>query len=156
VVLLLAVPACSSGTKADAGPTASVTAPSTTADPQAAVKAEVEAAYLKSWDVYLDAIRRVDDGRLEDTHAGAALETVRQEVGDVRATGGWVEGSVDHDYSIEVSGGRATVVDRYVNHLVLYRADGSPAEPDPNRQVEYRYDLERMLSGWRLVGIDRR
>jgi hypothetical protein len=155
VVLLLALPACSSGTKADAGPTASVTAPSTTADPQAAVKAEVEAAYLKSWEDYTRAIRVLDVSLLTSSYADDALDTRRHEFEELRQAGQAAAMRVEHGpLQIQLDGSRAMVEDTYRNHSVLVDpATGAPLEPDPNNVLRRRYTLERRGSVWVVIYV---
>jgi hypothetical protein len=157
VVLLLALPACSSGTKADAGPTASVTAPSTTADPQAAVKAEVEAAYLKSWEISVEAYRTLEIERLVGRYAGAALETRKAEFERLRSAGHVVRLRVEHgDLSTGVTGETASVEETYRNHSVLIdRSTGAPLEPEPDEDVTVRYSFEKQEGRWVIVRTSR-
>jgi hypothetical protein len=154
VVLLLALPACSSGTKADAGPTASVTAPPTTVDPQAAVKAEVEAAYLKSWDVYAEAMADLRTDGLPDAYAGDQLARTRADVERRIADGRRARFSVEHHYVIEMQGpDLAAVKDDYINHSVVLAQSGEPAEPDPNTSVSETYTLARRDGRWLVTDI---
>lgn len=164
VVLALLIPtfwlglgACRGGASADLGPTAKVTSPDITTTTLGAVEREVEAAYLRSWDAYLKAIRTFDLADVRATHTGAALEAVSDEVADYQASGGAVGGSVRHHYEVKVAGSdRATVIDRYVNHLVLLDNAGAPIEADPNERVHYVFELQRIGGVWLLSSIDQR
>src|SRR5205823_7331509 len=125
------------GTK---GPSASVTV--TTLSP---VEREVEAAYLKSWDVYADAALRLDPSALASAYAGAALDVVRSDIEHYRAKGTPARYRVDHDYRIELqTTSTALVIDRYVNHSVLLDPQTQePIERDPNKVIGENYRLER-------------
>jgi hypothetical protein len=156
VVLLLALPACSSGTKADAGPTASVTAPSTTADPQAAVKADVEAAYLRSWDVYAKALRSTDVSLLAGTYAAVALENLQREIVRLRDAAQAVEVRVEHGpLSVSLVDSSARVEERYRNHSVLVDAgNGRRVEEDPDDDLSIRSTLERRDGRWVVTYVE--
>jgi hypothetical protein len=161
LVLLLGVTACSSGSDAK-GPTASVGAPkttgsttTTTATPQTPEQ-EVEAAYLKSWDVYAKAMRTLDPAGLDDAYSGSALSLREDEVRRLKTAGMPVRIDVEHHYSINVFDGarQALVLDSYRNHSVLLNAEtGQPTEPDPNETLSRRYQLEEVDGSWKVVHV---
>lgn len=159
VVLLLAV-GCSSGTAK--GPSASVAAPSTTERPTTTTakaltpEQEVEAAYLKSWDVYAKAMRNVDTSHLADVYAGDALQMRTEEINDLARLNRAGQIRVSHDYSISVfdNGNRALVIDAYSNHSVLIDSQsGNPLESDPNNVVKRQYELRYLEGTWKVVYV---
>lgn len=144
------------GSAADLGPTAADLDPtgSVITSTLGPIEREVEAAYLRSWEVYRRALRTLEVAGVEATHTGQALQTVTAEVAKLRAAGTPVDGTVDHRYEIEMTGtDSAIVVDEYVNHLVLLDAGGNPTESDPNERVHYRFTLIKLEGTWRVERI---
>src|SRR5690606_31328392 len=102
----------------------------------------VEAAYLRSWDVYADAVYNLelDEEALAEVFADEHLELVRSEIlgriDDKRAA----HARIDHNYKVTVlDQDTAIVADRLTNHQVLVDPDTKePLEDDPN---EDRADL---------------
>ncbi len=72
-------------TSASAAPSTAPAQPTTAST--ASASAELLAAYLRSWDVYADALRHLDAGRLPTAFAGDALRVARQEVAAHKAQG---------------------------------------------------------------------
>jgi hypothetical protein len=137
------------------------TAPATTGTTAAAssltgVEREVEVAYLQSWEVYADAVLRLDASRLEEGYSGAALEVRRDEVAGLAEDGTPIRVAVEHDYEIAVLNEvDAFVFEDYFNHSVLL--DGrtmQPIEADPNEVVRREYVLRKERSGWRVAHIN--
>jgi hypothetical protein len=154
-----AAAACS-GASGDTGPTAEVTAPpreSTTTTEARTPEEEVEAAYLRSWEVYAKAVRELDPSGLEESYAGEALETVRAEIARLASAGTPIVVQVEHEVGLQlISETDALVRDRYVNRN--YRVDGSgrPIDDpdDPGTYVE-SYQMKRVDDRWRVVRIVR-
>lgn len=158
-VALPLVSACSGGDDEE-GPSASVTTassrPSTTSV-ALTPEQEVEAAYLRSWDVYAKAVRELDPAGLEESYRGDALATIREEVADYAAARTPLIVKVEHDITVGVlDGDTALVYDRYVNSN--YRTDerGTPID-DPNDPGTYedRYQLDRVGGRWLVSRIER-
>jgi len=151
-LLILAV-SCSSG--GSEGPSASVTTPPTTA--AQTVEQQVEAAYLRSWDVYAKAVRTLDPSGLDSIYAGKALETVTGEIRRRQSERRPAAVKVEHDLSIEiVNETTAVVVDEYVNHSVrLDPANSAPVEADPNERITESYNLTLVEARWKVSGIVR-
>jgi hypothetical protein len=122
------------------------------------VEAEVEAAYLRSWDVYADAVRTFDTSKLATSYSGRALELVRSEVARLQAANTPVMVKVDHAIKVEVgSGNGAIVTDTYINRN--YRIDGVTKQPidavdDPGTYVE-RYVMAKAGDSWLVASIER-
>jgi hypothetical protein len=146
-----------------AGPTAPTTSvtPTTTEPlredpPSGATEQEVEAAYLRSWDVYADAMLRLDPSRLGEVYAGDALDLRRDEVAGLARDGTPGRMRVDHDYEVVVLNATdALVLETYVNHSVLL--DGTtmqPIEPDPNTTLRREYVLTKEPDGWRVSQVN--
>ncbi|MBW8825283.1 MAG: hypothetical protein JF603_02875 [Acidobacteria bacterium] len=149
VLVALTLGACSSGGGAK-GPSASVTV--TTLSP---VEREVEAAYLKSWDVYADAMLRLDTSRLSAVFDGAALRVKTAEVNDLRSAGHRGRMFVEHHvYGLEAGSGSAELHDDYLNHSVTLDATTrEPTEPDPNQRIRRLYRLHQSGGVWKVVEV---
>jgi hypothetical protein len=124
--------------------------------PAGALERDVEAAYLRSWDVYVDAMLRLDPSRLQDVYSGTALEARRREIAGLARSGTPGQMDVEHDYEIVLVGAdNALVLESYLNHSVLL--DGrtmEPIEADPNEVVKREYVLTREPDGWRVSHIN--
>lgn len=172
VTLALAVIGCADGGDDAASPTTlaertttSTTAPqrpastTTTAYDPAAVEGQVEAAYLRSWDVYADAVYnlRLDEAALTEVYAGEALELRRTEIQRRRAEGRASFVRVDHHYEVVISDETsADVVDNFVNHQVLIDPSTKEAvEPDPNEPLLVRFRLVKLDGQWRVTFIEK-
>ena len=175
VVLALGAASCGGDSGADARSTttaaerttssSTTTAPeraastTTTAYDPAAVEGQVEAAYLKSWDVYADAVYNLelDEPALAEVFAEEHLETKRNEIAqrieDGRAS--WVR--VDHNYTIQlVDPTTAIVVDQLVNHQRLIDPETkTPTEPDPNEKLTDAVTLKFLDGSWRVARKER-
>lgn len=172
VLLALGAVACSgddggstANTAAERTTTTTTTVPerpastTTTAYDPAAVEGQVEAAYLKSWDVYAEAVYNLelDETALAEVYADPLLGVVRGEVQSRIDEGRAAHVRVEHDYSIEITGTEtAAVVDRYVNHQVLIDpATKQPTEADPNKTIVDAFTL-RLVNGRWIVFDQRR
>lgn len=151
-------------TTTTAEPTTTSTAPprptstTTTMFDPASVEGEVEAAYLKSWEVYADAVYNLelDEEALAEVFTGDALtlriEEVARRVQEARAS----HVLLDHDYEILVAGDSANVVDHFVNHQVLIDPETKqPIEPDPNERLLVNFKLERIDGSWLVSFIQK-
>jgi hypothetical protein len=150
VLCLLA--ACSGSSPAS--PSASVTEPPTSTT-TTSVEAEVEAAYLRSWEVYAKAMLELDESRLGEVFARRALDLRRTEVADLRRKGTPARMQVEHRIAaVSVRDDAAYVTDNYVNHsVVLDPISKEPAEPDPNSSESRTYTLERIDGAWRVTFV---
>ena len=104
LVVALAGAGCSGDDDADASdsPAATVgTAPTTSTT--LSVEAEVEAAYLRSWDVYTEAVRTFDTSKLADVYVGDALTSRLAEINRLREANTPVRMDVDHDITITIA-----------------------------------------------------
>jgi hypothetical protein len=128
--------------------------PSTTSTTLSA-KAELLAAYNRSWDVYADALRRLDASGLATTFAGNALRAAQDEVATQKAKNQPVQISIDHHPRVlRLTAAEGLVEDNYRNHsVVLDPTTGAPTEPDPNEIVYQRQTLKRISEAWKVVEI---
>jgi hypothetical protein len=131
----------------------------TTAFDPASVEGAVEAAYLRSWDVYADAVYdlELDEPALASVYAGEHLETKRNEIEGRIEDGRAAHVRIDHDYTIDlVDDSTAIVIDRYRNHQVLIDpATKQPIEDDPDELVVDAVTL-RLVSGLWHVALKER
>jgi hypothetical protein len=174
-VLALAAAACS-GDDGDAGATttteaATTTAPTTTTVPErppsttttafapTTVEGEVEAAYLRSWDVYAEAVYnlQLDEAALSSVYAEPLLSVRRNELTRRVNEGRAAAVSVEHDYTIDITGpDTAAIVDSYVNHQVLIDPETKvPVESDPNERLVDAFTA-RLVDGRWLIFDQRR
>lgn len=162
VASVVLVAACGGGNdKAAQPPSATLATTPTTARTTTtlSVEAQVEAAYLKSWDVYSHAVRTFDTSEIETAYTGRARELVSGEVARLKAANTPIVVDVDHDVSVDIGddGETALVVDHYVNRN--YRIDGRTNQPidkvnDPGTFVE-RYVLTKAGESWVVSAIER-
>ncbi len=154
VVVLVLLAACSGGGDDDSPAASLQTSTTAKTTTTLSVEAQVEAAYLKSWDVFSHAALELDSSGLNESYAGPALQLVQGEISRLTAEGHRVRYSIDHDYTIEVNKDAATVTDAYVNHSVLLDArTREPLEADPNEHIQERYLMSRVGGQWLVVDI---
>ena len=131
----------------------------TTAFDPASVEGQVEAAYLKSWDVYANAVYhlQLDEEAFAQVYAERTLETRLEELRDRISNRRAALVRVDHDYQVEVvTADLASVVDRFVNHQVLIDPETrQPIEADPNEALLVNYQLKRIDGQWRITFIQK-
>ena len=139
---------------AAAGPTTSAvqpTTPQTTGSPSATLLG----AFTRSWQVYGDALRRLDASKLSTAFAGNALRAVKSEVAEQKARNQPVRISVQHHPKVlMVNATDGVVADQGVNHsVVLDPATGKPAEPDPNERFSEHRSFKFTGGTWKVVEI---
>jgi hypothetical protein len=151
---------CSGNAGTTPPPTTVAAAPRTTAAspstlPTLSAKAELLAAYNRSWDVYADALRRLDTSELSTAFASHALRLARQEVAEHKAQGKASLVRVTHRARVLlVTATDGVVQDNYTNHSVLIDpVTGDPVEPDPNEVVYQRQSLRRIRGSWKVVEV---
>ncbi len=131
----------------------------TTAFDPTSVEGQVEAAYLKSWDVYADAVYNLelDETALAEVFTGEHLETKRNEIQSRIADGRAALVRVDHDYVINVvDAATAVVVDHILNHQVLIDPrTKAPVEADPNESYADAVTLAFIDGSWRVARKER-
>ncbi len=132
----------------------------TTAFDPASVEGQVEAAYLKSWDVYADAVYhlRLDEQALSSVYAERSLDSKRTEINDRISDGRAALVNVEHNYEITVvdDGRTAHVIDQFVNHQVLIDPETKrPVEADPNEVLLFNFQLKQSDGEWRVTLIEK-
>ena len=166
-VLLLGAPACggddedasvsssSSSARSSSSSTSSSSSSTSTTKQPTTPEEEVEAAYLRSWDVYAKAVRDLDPSGLEEAFAMDALELLRAEVERLKNDGTPAEIDVEHDFEIESANATtALVFDTYISNSVLLDPEtGERTERGPPDTVRKAYQLERAGGIWKVVFI---
>src|SRR5690606_35768868 len=121
----------------------------------ATVEGEIEAAYLRSWDVYADAVYNLelDEAALAEVYAGEGLENVLTEIRGRIDEGRAAYVRVEHDYQVIVTNDDiASVLDAYTNHQVLIDPKTKePVEADPDEVVVLNFVMNRIDGEWRVV-----
>jgi hypothetical protein len=140
-------------TTVSAAPSTTI-APSTTSTTLSA-KAELLAAYDRSWEIYADALRRLDPSQLSTAFAGNALKAVRAEVATQKARRQPVRINVKHDPKVLlVNATDGVVADEGINHsVVLDPATGQPAEQDPEEPFRERRSFKHLGGAWKVVEV---
>ncbi len=141
-------------TTAAAAPTTTRVLP-TTPPTTRAPSAVLLAAFTRSWQVYADALRRLDTGRLPAAFAGDALRAVQSEVAAQKAKHQPVRISAQHHPRVLlVNATDGVVADQGVNHsVVLDPTTGQPAEPDPNERFSEHRSFKLLGGTWKVVEI---
>jgi hypothetical protein len=156
-LLMVAVAGCGDTPASSPTTTTATVAPTTTAAPPTTLtaKAELLAAYNRSWQVYADALRRLDPSRLPSAFAGNALRLAQQEVAEHKAKRQPSLVRVTHRARVLlVTATDGVVQDNYTNHSVLLDpASGNPTEPDPNEVIYQRQSLKRIGGVWKVVEV---
>jgi hypothetical protein len=161
VLLLVVVVVGCGGSDGAKGPTATVgaerTTESTTTTTAKALtpEQEVEAAYLKSWDVYAKAKLKLTTDGLDCCFAGEQLARTKAEIESRIQQAKPARVRVDHDYTIRLlATDTAVVVDNYRNHSVFIDANtGQPVEPDPNEANSDTSTLRKLDGEWKVTQI---
>jgi hypothetical protein len=171
--LAVAVASCTGGDDPESAPTTTTgeptstttTAPerlastTTTAFDPSSVEGAVEAAYLRSWDVYADAVYdlELDEPALAEVYAGVSLRNLVNEIRDRATQRRAALVRVEHNYEITVTAPTsAVVVDAYRNHQVLVDAVTKvPLEADPNEEMLYSFSMTLVDGRWHVTKIER-
>lgn len=123
------------------------------------VEGEVEAAYLRSWDVYAEAVYtlELDEAAFADVYTDEHLATKTNELSDRISDGRAALVRVEHNYSIEVlQPGLAAVVDALVNHQVLIDpSTKQPIEEDPNEPLVEITTMRLENGKWKVARKER-
>ena len=118
-------------------------------------RTQIEQAYLRYWDVYADALLRLDTSRLGGVLTGEALDNVRRQVEEQRSKNEPVRVRVEHQHQILiVDQTTASVEDNYLNHTVrIDPQTKQPTEPDPNDRVRRTYTMKKVDGVWKVANI---
>jgi hypothetical protein len=171
-VVLLVVAGCSNGdddggatTTTERRTTTTTTAPerqastTTTAYDQTAIEGQVEAAYLRSWDVYADAVYhlQLDEQALAEVYAEEGLENIRAEIEGRIVERRAAHVAVDHNYQVVITNEAiASVIDQIVNHQILIDPETKePLEPDPNDRQVLNFVMRRIGDTWKVTRVER-
>jgi hypothetical protein len=135
-------------------PQITAVSPTTSSSPQGDADALL-GAFQRSWQIYADALRRLDPSRLPTAFAGSALRAAQSEVAAQKGSGQPVRIDVEHHPRVLlVTATDGVVTDEGVNHsVVLDPNTGQPAEPDPNERFTERRSFKFLGGGWKVVEI---
>jgi hypothetical protein len=131
------------------------TPPVTTSAAPSDPRAQVEQAYLKAWDVWADALVKLDASGLRDAFTGRALQLITSQVAEQKGKNQPVRIRAEHNYTITlIDAQTASVDDRYINHNV--RLDPNtlePIEPDPDNPEHRSFTLKLVDGTWKIARI---
>jgi len=134
------------------------TSTTTTEFDPASAEGQVEAAYLRSWDVYAEAVYNLelDEEALAEVYAEDHLQTKLAEIERRVAQGDAALVNVEHDYTIQFTDdATAIVIDKYQNHQVLIDPrTKAPTEPDPDELVTDVITLKLISGSWKVSYIE--
>jgi hypothetical protein len=133
----------------------SPTTPPPTTSTQADPRAQVEQAYLHAWDVWADALLKLDVSGLSESFTGRALKVLTDQVMKQKHMDQPVRISAEHNYTITIIDPQtASVEDRYINHNVRLDPDTlEPIEPDQESDVRTSFTLRLVGSTWKIAEI---
>jgi hypothetical protein len=134
--------------------TTPTTPPATTSTPTDP-RAQVEQAYLHAWDVWADALVKLDASGLSESFTGRALKVLTDQVMKQKRLDQPVRISAEHNYTITIIDPQtASVEDRYINHNVRLDPDTlEPIEPDQETHVRTSFTLRLVGSTWKIAEI---
>ncbi|MGE3620908.1 MAG: hypothetical protein AB7L84_10650 [Acidimicrobiia bacterium] len=120
---------------------------------------QVEAAYLRGWDVYADQVwnLELDEAALAEVFADEQLAVTTQEIKDRIATdrASWLRADRSYRVVLVPDVQRAKVIDESTNHQVRVEpTTKEPAEDDPNEVVRSVATMELVDGAWRIARID--
>jgi hypothetical protein len=115
---------------------------------------EIEAAYLRYWDVLRQAYLNLDGSKLSEVSAGAELARQEQEIRDLKAQGRAAKLDIEHRLTfVEVSSERAILYDEYQNGSVF--VDPATKQELPTKQPpeteRISFEMRRVDGTWRVV-----
>lgn len=119
------------------------------------VQSQVEQAYLEAWEVWADALLRLNPSRLPEAFIGPALDLVTSQVEEQRRKNQPVRIRAEHNYKITILDERtASVDDRYINHNVRLDPETlEPIEPDVQTRVRRSFTFRLVDSTWKIADI---
>lgn len=137
-----------------AAPTSTTTDPSDLQVAKSPLEREIEAAYLRYWEVRAEAFLNQDTSRLSEVMAEAELARTRQQIDDLKAQGRAARIVVEHRIAfLEVSESRARLYDEYLNksYLVDPQRKQSVQTPGPGGVAKVSYELKKIDGAWRVI-----
>ena len=119
------------------------------------VRAQVEQVYLHAWDVWADALLRLDPSRLPEAFTGRALQLVTAQVKQQIQKDQPVRIRAEHNYMITIMDAMtASVDDRYINHNVRLDLNTlEPIEKEPNRPEHRSFTMKLVNGTWKIERI---
>lgn len=115
---------------------------------------EVEAAYLRYWDVYSAALLNLDASRLGEVAIGEELGRIQEQINGLRSRNRAVRVIVTHSYLIfDVSEREAKVYDEIENRSFTVDpvAKDPPQGDDVADMEKDTYFFQKMDGGWKVV-----
>jgi hypothetical protein len=119
------------------------------------LRAQVEHAYLRAWDVWAESLLRLNPSKLPGVLTGRALQLVTAQVQEQRRMNQPVRVRAEHDFRIVlINATSASVDDRYINHNVrLDPRTLQPVEKDPNKRVHGSITLRLVDGTWKIADL---
>ena len=115
---------------------------------------EVEAAYLRYWDVLAEANLSLDTSRLPEVMAGRELAQAQQQIEDFKAKGKAAKVDVEHRIALaKVTPTEAVVADEYLNKSVyvdpVTKAEFKTTSPPTVEKLSFT--LRKIDGQWKVV-----
>lgn len=121
----------------------------------AEVRAEVETAYLRYWEVLAEATESLDASRLPEVMSGEALELARGLIEEQRAKNEPLRTQVEHNYRIVIiDEATASVDDTFRDRTVRLDPDTrEPTGPPADRMIRNSYTMKKENGVWKVAFI---
>lgn len=121
----------------------------------AEVRAEVERAYLRYWEVLADATESLDDSNLDSAMTGEALQLTRNLIQEQKAKNEPLRTQVEHNYRITiVNDANASVDDTFTDRTVrLDPQTRQPTGPPANQVIRNSYTMKKESGIWKVAAI---
>ncbi|MCL5107382.1 MAG: hypothetical protein M1401_00615 [Chloroflexi bacterium] len=137
-----------------AAPALATTKPSNLQTANSPLEREIEAAYLRYWEVRAEAFLNRDTSHLSEVMAEAELARTRQQIDDLKAQGRAARIVVEHRIAfLEVGEAKARLYDEYLNRSYLVDPQSKQAvqTPGPGGIAKVSYELKKIDGAWRVI-----
>jgi hypothetical protein len=143
------------GSDGQSSGTTTTTPPITTSATPTDPRAQVEQAYMHAWNVWADALLKLDTTGLPEAFTGRALQLITAQVQEQRRSDEPVRVRAEHDYTVTIlDATTASVDDQYINHNVrLDPKTLEPIEQDPSNPEHRSFTLRLVDGTWKIARI---
>lgn len=137
-----------------AAPALATSSPASLPVANSPLEREIEAAYLRFWEVRSEAFLNQDTTRLSEVMSGAELARTEQQIDELKAQGRAARIVVEHRIAfLEVGETEARLYDEYLNksYLVDPQSEQAIQTPGPGGTAKVSYELQKIEGAWRVV-----
>lgn len=118
-------------------------------------RADVEQAYLRFWDAWIEANENLDTKKLAEVLTGRALTEAEALIAEARAANDPVRVRVTHAYEVRlINPETASVEDTFVDRSVrLNPSSGLETGPPQDKTIRNSYTLTKVEGKWKVAEI---